>query len=269
MITSIDSKVICIFHNGVLTLIDKLEHNDNYADGSTESGEYNDKLIDGQTPDITLVTCSDSRVMERSLDDQVGKIFSIKNIGNRVEPNMGSIVYGVAYLKTPVLLILGHTGCGAIHASMAMQKDDHHHFTKSLESIGPTYAAVQKLLIKNGGVANYMKAHLPNPDRPISEEVYLETLVTEANVDRQVDIVLDDAEIRELVYAGKLLIAGAIYDFNDIYSSKKSHIFIININGETRLDKLRNIEAIGSERTMVDRIKRLLAYDSGGIRQLL
>lgn len=261
--------VIDTIRKGILTLIDRLEHNDDYAHSATATGEFNDEIVDGQAPDITLVACSDSRVLERSLDYQVGKIFSIKNIGNRVEPVMGSIVYGVAHLNTPLLLILGHTGCGAIRASMDEVKNGHHHVTKSLEPIIPICAAVEKMLIRSGGVANYMKANLPDQERPISEDVYLETLIAEANVDQQVDIVLNDDVIRRMVYSDKLLIAGAIYDFKDVYSWKKSHIFLTNINGETNLEKLRNIEAISGERVMSHRIKRLLTYDCGGIRQLL
>jgi carbonic anhydrase len=254
---------------GILTLIDRLEHNADYAHSVTATGEFNDEIVDCQAPDITLVACSDSRVLERSLDYQVGKIFSIKNIGNRVEPVMGSIVYGVAHLKTPLLLIMGHTGCGAIHASMKELKNDHHHVMKSLEPIIPLCAAVEKMLIRSGGVTSHMKAHLPDQDRPISEEVYLETLIAEANVDQQVDIVLNDEVIRKQVYSGKLLIAGAMYDFKDIYSWKKSHIFLTNINGETNPEKLRKIEAISGERAMTHHIKRLLTYDNGGIQHLL
>jgi carbonic anhydrase len=262
-------KVIDTIQKGILTLIDRLEHNETYAHSATATGEFNDEIVDCQAPDITLVACSDSRVLERSLDHQVGKIFSIKNIGNQVEPVMGSIVYGVANLKTPLLLILGHTGCGAIRASMDELESDHHHFTRSLEPIIPLCAAVEKMLIKSGGVKNYMEANLPDPNRLISEDVYLETLIAEANVDRQVDIVLDDDVIRKMVYTDKLLIAGAMYDFKDIYSWRKSHIFITNINGETNLEKLRNTSGIQGDRGMTHRVKRLLNYDSGGIRHML
>lgn len=247
------------FKSGVITLIDKLEFNDEYAKVATESGHY-DEHLESQTPDITLVTCSDSRVLEKSLDDQIGKIFSVKNIGNRVMPNIGSIEYGTGYLKTPLVIILGHTGCGAIHASMSDIGGEHTHVTKSLESIRPIAANIQKLIIKKGGIAGYMKEHLPNPDTSISEHDYLETLVTEANVDKQIDILLDDEAIRKLVYEGKLMILGAIYDFKDIYSTKKGSIFIINVNGEIDTEKLKVVDFLAGEQIITDRMKRLLTY---------
>lgn len=242
-----------------MTLIDKLEFNEDYAHVATKAGEYEEHL-ESQTPEITLVTCSDSRVLEKSLDDKIGKIFSIKNIGNRVSPNLGSIEYGAGFLKTPLLIILGHTGCGAIRASMSSIGVEHSHVTKSLESIRPIAANIQKQLIKKGGITSYMKEHLPNADRAISEQDYLETLVAEANVDRQIDILLDDEAIRKLVYEGELMIIGAIYDFKDIYSSRKGAIFIINVNGENDVNKLCSIDLIAGEKTILNRIKRLLVY---------
>ena len=247
------------FKSGVITLIDKLEYNDEYANEVTRHGKY-DEHLEAQTPDITLVTCSDSRVLEKCLDDEIGKIFSIKNIGNRVMPNLGSIEYGTGFLKTPLLIILGHTGCGAIHASMSDINSEHSHVTKSLESIRPTAASIQKLIIKKGGIAGYMREHLPNPDTSITEQDYLESLVTEANVDKQIDILLDDEPIRRLVYDGKLMILGAIYDFKDIYSPRRGSIFIINVNGETEVSKLKVVDFLSDEKLITDRMKRLLQY---------
>ncbi|HTY90568.1 MAG TPA: carbonic anhydrase [Methanocella sp.] len=244
---------------GLATLTEKLTYNKKYSAESTKTGKY-DRIVDAQHPDITLVTCSDSRVLERALDDEIGKVFSIKNIGNRVEPNLGSIEYGVGHLHTPILMILGHTGCGAIHASTQDVSGEHYRIIRSLEFIKPTVAEVQKLLIKKGGIAVYMADHPPTV-KPVSEEAYFETLLTEANVDEQVDTLLNDEKIRELVYTGKLMVVGAIYDFKDIYSSEKGAVFVININGETDVEKLKKLPALGGDgRAILNKIKRLLVY---------
>ena len=244
---------------GPSTLADKLKFNEQYSAEATTTGKYKD-ILDGQHPDVTLVTCSDSRVLERALDDQIGKIFSIKNIGNRVEPNLGSIEYGVGHLHTPILLIMGHTGCGAVHASTLELKDEHARIIKSLEFIKPTVAEVQKLVIRRGGIAAYLKETKARPATDISEQTFFETLVTEANVDRQIDNLLNDASIRNLVYAGKLIVVGAVYDFKDIYSTRKGSIFVININGETRAEKLAGIDAFAGKPIFQSRVKRLLEY---------
>lgn len=243
----------------VSTLQKKLDYNMSYAQSATKAGKYN-HILEGQHPDITLVTCSDSRVLERALDDEIGKVFSIKNIGNRVEPNLGSIEYGVGHLHTPILIILGHTGCGAIHASTRDVSGEHYRIIRSLEFIKPTVADVQKLLIKKGGIAGYVADHPPMV-KPVSEEAYFETLVTEANVDKQVETLLNDDKIRELVYTNKLMVVGAIYDFKDIYSPEKGAVFIININGEADADKLKKLKVFGGDgKIVISKIKRLLVY---------
>lgn len=242
------------------TLIDKLENNAKYSSDATKSGTYM-PIVDDQHPDVTLVTCSDSRVLERALDDQIGKIFSIKNIGNRVEPNMGSIQYGVGHLHTPVLIILGHTGCGAIHASMEDLTGEHQRIIRSLDFIKPTVAEVQKLLIKKGGIARYIAEYPISTGQPITEEAYLETLVTEANVDKQIETLLNDEAVRKMVYSGKLMIVGAIYDFKDIYSKYKGAVFIINVNGETDVSRLKAMDGFnGNSPVVINKVKRLLVY---------
>lgn len=243
----------------VNTLQNKLGFNVTYAKSATKTGKY-DHILEGQHPDVTLVTCSDSRVLERALDDEIGKVFSIKNIGNRVEPNLGSIEYGVGHLHTPILMILGHTGCGAIHASTKDVSGEHYRIIRSLDFIKPTVAEIQKLMIKKGGIAGYMAEHPPMV-KPVSEETYFETLLTEANVDKQVDTVLNDEKIRELVYTGKLMVVGAVYDFKDVYSPEKGAVFIININGETDTDKLKLLSIFGGNgRVILNKVKRLLVY---------
>ncbi len=243
----------------VSTLKEKLEYNASYAKSATIAGKY-DHILDSQHPDVTIVSCSDSRVLERSLDDEIGKVFSIKNIGNRVEPNLGSIEYGVGHLHTPILMVLGHTGCGAVHASTKDVSGEHYRIIRSLEFIKPTVAEVQRLLIKRGGIASYMADHPPMV-KPIGEEAYFETLVSEANVDKQIETALNDGNIRELVYSGKLMIVGAMYDFKDIYSPEKGAVFVINVNGETDAEKLKKLKIFGGDgKVVLNKIRRLLVY---------
>ena len=74
-----------------------------------------EKIKKGQTPKITLLTCSDSRISGHIMSkDMINKVFHIRNIGNQIENNFGSVDYGIEHLHTPILLILGHTDCGAV-----------------------------------------------------------------------------------------------------------------------------------------------------------
>ncbi len=72
----------------------------------------------GQLPFATVVSCSDSRVpIEIIFDQGIGDIFTIKVAGNIISTNeAGSIEYAVDHLHTPLLVVLGHYGCGACEA---------------------------------------------------------------------------------------------------------------------------------------------------------
>jgi carbonic anhydrase len=80
-------------------------------------------LADGQTPDALIVGCADSRVSPEILFDQgVGDLFVVRVAGNVVSNAgvivKGSIEYAVAELGVPLILVLGHTQCGAVKAAL-------------------------------------------------------------------------------------------------------------------------------------------------------
>jgi carbonic anhydrase len=76
------------------------------------------ELLAGQAPLATVVCCSDSRVVpELIFDANLGDIFTVESAGNVLdEVGLASVEYGVEHLGTAVLLILGHTRCGAVAA---------------------------------------------------------------------------------------------------------------------------------------------------------
>ncbi|MFP4501612.1 MAG: carbonic anhydrase [Candidatus Hydrogenedentota bacterium] len=68
----------------------------------------------------TVLTCSDSRVpVEQIFDAGIMDLFVVRVAGNICGPSeAGSIEYGVAHVHTPILMVLGHTQCGAVAATM-------------------------------------------------------------------------------------------------------------------------------------------------------
>ncbi len=82
-------------------------------------GKVRESTISGQNPFVTVLTCSDSRVVpEFIFDANIGDLFVIRNAGNVVDDIvLGSMEYGVEHLKTPVLAVLGHGKCGAVTAA--------------------------------------------------------------------------------------------------------------------------------------------------------
>jgi carbonic anhydrase len=95
---------------------------------SDEKGmEIREKLVAGQNPCAVIVACSDSRSEPGKIFHlDMGDIFVIRNAGNVMEPvAIGSIEYAVDHLKTPLVVILGHTLCGAITATSKYTKINH------------------------------------------------------------------------------------------------------------------------------------------------
>jgi carbonic anhydrase len=80
----------------------------------------------GQSPFAVIVCCSDSRVPPEIIFDQPpGRLFVVRTAGQVIdEAARSSIVYGTDYLKAPLVLVLGHSQCGAVAASLAAIKGD-------------------------------------------------------------------------------------------------------------------------------------------------
>jgi len=78
-------------------------------------------LAKGQRPYATIIGCSDSRVPpELIFDAGFGELFIIRLAGNVISPEvMGTLQYAAVHLRTPLFVVLGHDGCGAVNAALA------------------------------------------------------------------------------------------------------------------------------------------------------
>ncbi|MGZ8213247.1 MAG: carbonic anhydrase [Methylosarcina sp.] len=85
-----------------------------------ETASWRSLLVKGQKPFATVLGCSDSRVPpEMVFDVGFGDIFTIRLAGNIIaEDVIGSMQYAVAHLHTPLIIVLGHEGCGAVSATV-------------------------------------------------------------------------------------------------------------------------------------------------------
>jgi carbonic anhydrase len=156
--------------------------------------EKRKELLKGQKPYAVVVGCSDSRVPPEIIFDQgLGDIFVIRVAGNVLDrASLGSIEYAVEHLKTPLIVILGHTRCGAVHATI------HSHG----KAEGNLQAIVEKIM---PAVANAKKVAK-------SEEDLLNKAIEE-NVKLQKEFMLKNSKIiNEYVRANKVQIVMAIYD---------------------------------------------------------
>ncbi|MCK6512253.1 carbonic anhydrase [Myxococcota bacterium] len=185
----------------------------------THPSPYFQRFCDQQTPEITLVMCSDSRVHETLFhSDPNNHIFTVRNIGNQMLTAMGSVDYGVLHLKTPLLIIMGHTHCGAIHAAMNPYEGEPIPIISELDHL---FSPLKPLLQNKG-------KRTPHA---------LWTLGVEHNVDYQVQIAA--RRYQKQILAKKLHILGIIDDIANIYGYGFGRIVLTNINGETRLQALR------------------------------
>lgn len=88
--------------------------------GDISPARRSETAKNGQHPYATVVTCSDSRSVPESIFScGIGDIFTIRVAGNVVDPQqLGSIEYAAEHLGTELVVILGHTNCGAVGAAL-------------------------------------------------------------------------------------------------------------------------------------------------------
>lgn len=105
------------------------EGNERFVAGRPEhpnqSVERRASLASGQQPIAAVFACADSRVAAELLFDQgLGDIFVVRTAGQAIDTAvLGSIEYAVAVLDVPLVLVVGHSGCGAVKAAVGAIDD--------------------------------------------------------------------------------------------------------------------------------------------------
>jgi carbonic anhydrase len=153
------------------------------------------ELAKGQQPYATILGCSDSRVPpELVFDAGFGELFVIRVAGNVLGSSIaGTLQYAGAHLHTPLFVVLGHDGCGAVEAAIASRFHGARHQTRIallLECIMPA---------------------LENLDPTVPPEALLNAAV-EANVRRTVREVLESPEGTARAAQGDVKLLGAVYE---------------------------------------------------------
>jgi carbonic anhydrase len=148
----------------------------------------------------TVLSCSDSRVpVELIFDAGIMDLFVVRVAGNVCDTDeIGSIEYGLAHVKTPVLVILGHTRCGAVTAvSQAVEGHGH----KLERNIPP--------LVDNiiPAVKRAMDQH-----KDVHGEAIVPFAIEENVWQAADDLFMKSPAVRDLVKTGKVQVVGAIYD---------------------------------------------------------
>jgi carbonic anhydrase len=153
------------------------------------------ELARGQRPFATILGCSDSRVPpEWIFDAGLGELFVIRVAGNVLSAEVaGSLQYAGSHLGTPLFVVLGHQGCGAVSAALAGK-----------ESGSTSLGRIQILV-------DHIVPALPEFEPSLSSAEKLAQAV-EANVRSAVRRVLESPEGQARIAEGRMKIVGAVYD---------------------------------------------------------
>ena len=187
--------------------LDKLkEGNERFYTGRMIHQNQDMKTVDvltaGQAPFAVVISCSDSRVTPEIIFDQgLGDIFCIRTAGNVMgDYEEGSVEYAVEHLKTDLVVVLGHTSCGAVKAFVEYKQEEcceHHHHDD--DHLGHIKSILEKLDSEDG-------ANALHSDGDVYDNV------VRANVAHGVKQLRQSAPIlSELREKGEVEIIGAIY----------------------------------------------------------
>lgn len=167
----------------------------------------------GQNPAAVVIACSDSRCpVEILFDGQPGDLFVLRNAGNtccHAEGSMvGSAEYATGHLNTNLILVLGHTKCGAIAGATAAMVSKRASDAPSRARGGRT-SLLDTMLADLAPIAKAADAELP--PGATTEEIAAHAV--RVNVFHTMEKLLEySAPIRRKVEQGKVQVHGAIYD---------------------------------------------------------
>jgi len=180
------------------------EGNQRFVNNERIARDLNEQVNDtsgGQYPFATVLHCIDSRVSAELLFDQgIGDLFSIRIAGNFVnEDILGSMEFACKLAGTKVLVVLGHTACGAVkgacdHARLG-------NLTALIHKIEPAVAAVKKPTDEN---------------ERTSKNIDFVNEVAKKNVEMAIADIRDrSAVLNEMESNGEIAIVGGMYDISN------------------------------------------------------
>nr|MCU0688571.1 carbonic anhydrase [Phycisphaerales bacterium] len=165
-----------------------------------------------QKPFVSILTCADSRIpVERVFDRGVGELFVVRVAGNVTNTGLtGTLEYGVGHLHTPLLVVMGHSKCGAVKATidtMSPAKAGGGHAAGGGEghALPPNIEALVASI--RPAVERAQKQH------PTAEGAELQNLAVRENVWQTIfDLYQNSPDLVKMVDSGKLTVVGAVLD---------------------------------------------------------
>ena len=153
------------------------------------------ELARGQQPYATILGCSDSRVPpELVFDAGFGELFVIRVAGNVLGPSiLGTLQYSALHLKTPLFVVMGHEGCGAVKAAIASRFD-------GSRQAGRIEILLEQIIPALDGL---------DPQAAPADRL---SAAVEANVRRTIRELLATPEAKSRMGEGAFRLVGAVYE---------------------------------------------------------
>ena len=155
------------------------------------SSKLREELTNGQKPHTVVITCSDSRVPpELIFNADLGELFTIRTAGNVVgDFEVGSVEYAVDHLGSQLVLVMGHSSCGAVGAAVEG------HASGNVESI-----------------IHEITPSVEEASKTEKDEKAIADKAEDLNVENTLAKLRESSVIKELEESGKIKLMGAKYD---------------------------------------------------------
>ena len=152
-------------------------------------------LADGQQPYATILGCSDSRVPpELVFDTGLGELFVVRVAGNVFSGEVaGTLQYAGVHLGTPLIVVLGHSGCGAVGAALEARR------------AGATHESGIRMLVES------VLPALENVDPSLPLDAQM-LMAVEHNVRWTLRQIAQTEQGRQRLHDGRLKLVGGIYE---------------------------------------------------------
>ncbi|WP_368278238.1 carbonic anhydrase [Halovenus carboxidivorans] len=213
------------------TLAELLERNASHTDSMPAA--FFEGVETSQEPAAVSVCCSDSRVSQEAMWDvqEPGWLFTPSTIGNQVWDRHGgeqvvdgSVLYPVTYAGTDVMLVVGHTGCGAISAALDVVRSG---------PSGGTPSGVTKWVDL---LAPVIESGLDDDRIDVDRDVGLVDQLVEYNVDWQIRFLEESEDVPD-----DISVFGFVYDFQGVYGDVPGRAYLVNVDGETDTTALEGL----------------------------
>lgn len=175
-----------------------MEGNKRFVSGRLETEDLvsiRKSLTTEQHPKVMVLSCSDSRVVPDEIFDQpLGSLFEVRTAGNIAGPlGLASLEYSFEHLGSTVLVVLGHTKCGAVTAACSGQKMPSPNLQAMVDQIEPAVTKARQTA---------------------SGEALVEAAVKENVYQSAIDVVAQSEILRHAKEEGKLTIIEAEYQLD-------------------------------------------------------